>query len=336
MSEDSETLDTPVTVHDISKTSMKIWYHDIYTNGIHPDARFPRDRYTILLDRLKSHKRSELFTFRKPEEVSKSDLLIAHDAKYVDDFLSGTLTEKEIKRIGLTPWTPEIIPRTRFLMGGATAALEQVVNYGGIAGNMAGGTHHAHYDFGSGYCIFNDLAVCALLAIDKYGLNRVVILDFDVHQGDGTATILQNVSDALTISIHCQENFPFRKSVSDHDLPISADASNDEYLAKVEQAITLATEFEPDIILYQAGVDGLAMDSLGKLNVTRKAMQQRNRMVFDISLKYSIPTVVFMGGGYSKPISHTIDAFADLFLDAALFNQKMLLQKNMTQSTHSI
>lgn len=327
MSEDDETSDKPETNHNSSTTPMRIWYHEIYTNGIHPDARFPRDRYVKLLDRLKSHERSELFSFNEPEEVSISDLLIAHDAKYVDDFLSGKLTEKEIKRIGLTPWTQDIIPRTRFLMGGATAALEQVVEYGGVAGNMAGGTHHAHYDFGSGYCIFNDLAVCALLALDKYGFDRVAILDFDVHQGDGTATILQNVSDALTISIHCQENFPFRKSVSDHDIPISADASNDEFLAKVEQAITLATEFKPDIILYQAGVDGLAMDSLGKLNITREAMQQRNRMVFDISLKHGIPTVVFMGGGYSKPISHTIDAFTDLFVDAALTNAKMLTKK---------
>ena len=138
---------------------------------------------------------------------------------------------------------------------------------------------------------------------------------------------MQNVSNALTISVHCQENFPFRKSVSDHDLPISADVTDEEYLAKIEQAIALATEFDPDIILYQAGVDGLAMDSLGKLNLTRDAMLQRNRMVFDISLKHSIPTVVFMGGGYSKPISHTIDAFTDLFIDAALANGKMVSEK---------
>ena len=323
MSEEYETSDKQETNHNSSNTPMKVWYHEIYTNGIHPDARFPRDRYVKLLDRLKSHERSELFSFNEPEEVSKPDLMMAHDAKYVDDFLSGNLTEKEIKRIGLTPWTPDIIPRTRYLMGGAIAALEQVVKYGGIAGNMAGGTHHAHYDFGSGYCIFNDLAVCALLALEKYGFERVAILDFDVHQGDGTATILQNVSSALTISIHCQENFPFRKSISDYDLPISADATNDEYLAKIKQAITLATEFNPDIILYQAGVDGLATDSLGKLNITRNGMQERNQMIFDYVTEHSIPTVVFMGGGYSKPISHTIDAFTDLFVAAAITNEKM-------------
>ena len=326
MSENYYTSEDQKYSHNSLSIPMKVWYHDIYTNGIHPDARFPRDRYVKLLGRLNSYETTDLFDFNVPEEISKSDLLIAHDEKYIDDFLSGNLTQKEIKRIGLTPWTSDIIPRTLFLMGGATAALEQVVLHGGIAGNMAGGTHHAHYDFGSGYCIFNDIAVCALLALEKYGLDRVAILDFDVHQGDGTATILQNISDALTISIHCQENFPFRKSVSDHDLPISADANNDQYLSKVEQAIKLATEFNPDIILYQAGVDGLATDSLGKLNITRDGMQQRNRMVFDMACEKLIPTVVFMGGGYSKPISHTIDAFADLFTDAALTNEKMLKQ----------
>ena len=148
-------------------------------------------------------------------------------------------------------------------MGGAIAALKHVTEYGGIAGNMAGGTHHAHYDFGSGYCIFNDLAVCAILAVEKYNFARVAILDFDVHQGDGTATILQNIENALTISVHCQGNFPFRKSISDHDISIPNETEDDDYLAAIEQAILLATEFKPDVILYQAGVDGLVTDSLG-------------------------------------------------------------------------
>ena len=307
-----------------SKFPLKVWYHEIYTNGIHPDARFPRDRYVKLLNRLTSHARSDMFEFDEPKQASKSDILFAHDAKYVDDFLTQNLTEKEIKRIGLTPWTPDIIPRTLSLMGGAIAALEHVIEHGGIAGNMAGGTHHAHYDFGSGYCIFNDLAVCAMLALEKFNQKRVAILDFDVHQGDGTATILQRVKNALTISVHCQGNFPFRKSVSDHDLPVDNEASDEEYLTTIQQAIDLAIGFSPDIILFQAGVDGLATDSLGKLNITRKGMQQRNKMVFDLVTEHSIPTVIFMGGGYSKPISHTIDAFADLFIAAAVANENML------------
>ena len=300
---------------------MPIWYHPIYTEGIHPDARFPRERYVELIKRLKSHRNSDQFLFLEPKEATRSELVIGHDPYYVDNFLNGKLSDKEIKRIGLTPWTPKLIPRTLRLMGGAIAALNHVVENGGIAGNMAGGTHHAHYDFGSGYCIFNDLAVCALMALQKHNYERVVILDLDVHQGDGTATILQNIDGALTISLHCQENFPFRKATSDHDLELKANSNDEQFLQKVSQAIDIATEFNPQLILYQAGVDGLATDALGKLNITRKGMNERNKLVFDMAVKNSIPTVVFMGGGYSKPISHTIDAFSDLFTAAARANR---------------
>ena len=207
-------------------------------------------------------------------------------------------------------------------MGGAIAALNHVVENGGIAGNMAGGTHHAHYEFGSGSCIFNDLAVCALMALQNHNYERVAILDLDVHQGDGTATILQNIDGALTISLHCQENFPFRKAVSDHDLELEANSSDEQFLQKVNQAIDIAVKFNPQLILYQAGVDGLATDALVKLNITREGMGERNKLVFEMAVKHSIPTVVFMGGGYSKPISHTIDAFCDLFTAAAEANNR--------------
>ena len=301
---------------------MPIWYHPIYTEGIHPDARFPRERYVELIKRLKSLRNSNQFLFLEPNKASRSELVIGHDPYYVDNFLNGKLSDKEIKRIGLTPWTPKLIPRTLRLMGGAIAALNHVVENGGIAGNMAGGTHHAHYDFGSGYCIFNDLAVCALLALQKHNYERVAILDLDVHQGDGTATILQNIDGALTISLHCQENFPFRKAVSDHDLELEANSSDEQFLQKVNQAIDIAIKFNPQLLLYQAGVDGLATDALGKLNITREGMNERNKLVFEMAVKHSIPTVVFMGGGYSKPISHTIDAFCDLFTAAAEANNR--------------
>ena len=301
---------------------MPIWYHPIYTEGIHPDARFPRERYVELIKRLKSLRNSNQFLFLEPNKASRSELVIGHDPYYVDNFLNGKLSDKEIKRIGLTPWTPKLIPRTLRLMGGAIAALNHVVENGGIAGNMAGGTHHAHYDFGSGYCIFNDLAVCALLALQEHNYERVAILDLDVHQGDGTATILQNIDGALTISLHCQENFPFRKAVSDHDLELEANSSDEQFLQKVNQAIDIAIKFNPQLILYQAGVDGLATDALGKLNITREGMSKRNKLVFEMAVKHSIPTVVFMGGGYSKPISHTIDAFCDLFTAAAEANNR--------------
>ena len=303
---------------------LSIWYHPIYTNGIHPDARFPRDRYTKLVDKLKTPEYVDKFIIKQPTEASRNELILAHDPYYVDNFLNQNLTEKEVKRIGLTPWTPQIIPRTLFLMGGAIAALDHVMEHGGIAGNMAGGTHHAHYDFGSGYCIFNDLAVCSLLALSKYNVTKIAVVDFDVHQGDGTATILQHVDEVLTISVHCRQNFPFRKSESDYDLELPANAGDEEILAEVAKALERTKQFAPELILFQAGVDGLATDALGKLNISRQGMSKRNEMVFDLAVDQLIPTIVFMGGGYSEPICHTIDAFGDLFLSASRANKTFL------------
>jgi len=309
--------------HDsMHNQKLPIWYHDLYTNGIDVKARFPRDRYEKLMNQLRKSESWQKIEIKSPRKITRNELLIAHSIDYVDRFLAGKLEIKEEKRIGLTPWTGQMIERTQRLMGGAIEATEYAIQNGGITGNMAGGTHHAHRDFGSGYCVFNDLAVCAIHAIDNLGLDRVAILDLDVHQGDGTATILQDRDDILTISVHCSTNFPFRKSVSDHDIPVKPNTSDDGYLKLVNKAIELCLEFEPDLVLYQAGVDGLETDSLGKLSVSRNGMEKRNQMVFNsIFGEQSIPIVVFMGGGYSKPIEHTIDAFEDLFTQAAQFNQ---------------
>ena len=302
-------------------SSFNLWYHPLYTDGIHDEARFPKNRYQKLLHRLEQSERFNQLTIRKPEPIARRSLLLAHDATYVDGFLEGKLSEKEMRRIGLTPWTPKMIERTLRLTGGAVEATIHAVKYGGITGNMAGGTHHAHRDFGSGYCVFNDLAISAMHAIENLGVGRVAILDLDVHQGDGTATILSKEERTRTISVHCSTNFPFRKSESDFDLPIEPESGDGLYLEKVREAVKFCLDFQPDLVLYQAGVDGLEHDHLGKLNVTRKGMKLRNQHVFEEMLNHRIPTVVFMGGGYSKPIEHTIDSFYDLFIDAMKWNK---------------
>ena len=273
-----------------------------------------------MLQRLEQSDQFNQITIRTPEPISRNSLLLAHDAIYVDAFLEEKLDEKEMRRIGLTPWTPKMIERTLCLTGGAVEATMHAVKHGGITGNMAGGTHHAHRDFGSGYCVFNDLAISAMFAIEHLGVERVAILDLDVHQGDGTATILTTEERTRTISVHCSTNFPFRKSPSDFDLPIKPNSGDATYTEKVQEAVNLCLDFKPDLILYQAGVDGLEHDHLGKLNVTREGMRARNQYVFEEMLNHRIPTVIFMGGGYSKPIGHTIDSFFDLFIDAAKWN----------------
>ena len=302
--------------------SFNLWYHQLYTDGIHKEARFPRERYQMLLKKLESSEQSHNIRLRKPKIITRDSLILAHNPEYVDDFLEGRLSEKEMRRIGLTPWTPKMIERTLRLTNGAVEATIYAVNNGGITGNMAGGTHHAHRDFGSGYCIFNDLAISAIYALENLGLNRVAILDLDVHQGDGTATILSQEERIRTISVHCSTNFPFRKSVSDFDLPVEPLANDDTYLKAVLESVEICLSFEPDLVLYQAGVDGLETDSLGKINVSREGMRKRNRHVFETMLVNRIPTVIFMGGGYSKHIDDTIDAFYDLFLDAADWNSR--------------
>ena len=302
--------------------SFNLWYHPLYTDGIHVEARFPRERYQILLNKLKDSEQFHMFAIREPRQISKDSLLLAHDSTYVDEFLEQKLSDKEMRRIGLTPWTPKMIDRTLCLTGGALEATIHAVEYGGITGNMAGGTHHAHRDFGSGYCIFNDLAISAMYAIEKLGVKRVAILDLDVHQGDGTATILSNEARTRTISVHCSTNFPFRKSISDFDLPVEPKAGDELFMEKVREAVELCLDFQPDLVLYQAGVDGLEQDHLGKLCVTREGMQERNQYVFEKMLQNRIPTVIFMGGGYSKPIEHSLDSFYDLFIDASIWNNR--------------
>ena len=211
-------------------TAFPLWYHPLYTDGIHPEARFPRDRYVRLLNRLTTNAPHGAIDVRTPNAIQREVLHLAHDATYVERFLNGELDASEERRIGLRPWTPDMIERTMRLMGGAVEATEHVVRHGGFAGNMAGGTHHAHREFGSGYCVFNDLAVCALHAITSLGIDRVAVLDLDVHQGDGTASIFADEPRVLTVSVHCATNFPFRKAVSDHDLVLEPGSGDDAYL----------------------------------------------------------------------------------------------------------
>jgi len=306
----------------MADSRMPVFFHPLYTDGIHPDARFPRDRYVRLERRLRSGLALAMVRIEEAPACSRAELLLAHDPGYVDRFLTDSLDKKEIRRIGLRPWIPQLIPRTQHIVGGALAALQCVSNSGGIAGNMAGGTHHAHWNFGSGYCVFNDLAICARYAVQNLGVQRVLILDLDVHQGDGTATILTDDEETWTVSVHCGVNFPFRKTRSDHDIGLASGSEDLEYLSAVSSAIEVGMGFQPELVLYQAGVDGLKSDALGRLNVSRQGMQKRNRMVFEACFEAKAGCVVFMGGGYSKPIEPTLDAFEDLFLDAARWHAR--------------
>ena len=298
---------------------LHLWHSPIYTEGISPEARFPRQRYALVRDEIERSADDTWVVFHEPKElVASTEINLVHCPDYTHRFLREELHAEEVRRIGLKPWTEAIVERTLKLTNGTIDATRYVLENGGVAGNLGGGTHHAYRDFGSGYCIFNDLAIAARVAQRDFDIRKVLIVDLDVHQGDGTASIFEDDPSVRTVSFHCGDNFPARKKRSDHDEVFAKGAGDEEYLETLERFLRSEHKrFIPQLILYQAGVDGLATDSLGHLSLTRKGLRQRNRLVFEFAAKYRTPLVITMGGGYGSPLETSIEAHVDLFLQAA-------------------
>ena len=297
---------------------FELFYHPIYTDGIDEKSRFPRQRYKLTKDALDGSKAR--IRFVRPEMIKIEHIYVAHERNYVDSFINGILTEKEKRKIGLQPWNEKIIDRTRYIMGGSLGALNSAIHSNGISGNMAGGTHHAHYSYGSGYCIFNDLAICAKTALNSYKhIDDVLIIDLDVHQGDGTASIFSDHDNVFTFSMHCESNFPLQKMESDIDVPLKKGVEDIEYLDMLQCNLDRLSEVRSDVSFYQAGVDVLNSDGLGHLMLTQEGLKIRNQMVLDFAKQRNSPLVIFMGGGYSKPIHDTVNAFVDLFEQCAKY-----------------
>ena len=293
-----------------------LYFHEIYSSGLDRSARFPVDRYQLIADNLAKKDRDNQISWEIPRMANREEILLVHDKDYADRFLNHQLDSHEIRRIGLRPWKQSIVERTLRLTGGALEAMDKVLTGGFVmAANMAGGTHHAFRAEGAGYCIFNDLAICAEKALHEKQINRILILDLDVHQGDGTAKIFNGDDRVYTVSLHGKNNFPFRKQVSDWDVEFANGAEDEEYLQVLDDVLSKLSEMKFDLIFFQAGVDGLASDALGLLNLSRQGLNRRNLKVFEWRQSLGLPMVIFMGGGYAKPIENTVDAFSDLFLE---------------------
>ena len=216
---------------------LSLWYSTIYTDGLDPASHFPRERYKLVRDGLETARETGVLQFHEPSPLATEELLLAHDSKYVNAFLSGSLNKEAKRRIGLRPWTDDIVKRTLILANGTIEATRHILNHGGISGNVGGGTHHAYRAFGSGYCIFNDLALAARIAQRDFGINNVLILDLDVHQGDGTAAIFESDPTVRTVSLHCVKNFPSRKMHSDLDVPFEPETKDEEYLNTLDSVL---------------------------------------------------------------------------------------------------
>ena len=290
----------------------RLFYCDHHPIPLPAGHKFPAQKYALLRAALEA---GGLFRLEAAPLADAATIALAHDAGYVHEFLDGTLDARIMRRIGF-PWSEQLVRRTRASVGGTLAAAGDAMA-SGFGGNLAGGTHHARREEGSGFCVFNDLAV-AILALRRDGqAGRTAVLDLDVHQGDGTASIFENDPDVLTISIHGENNFPFRKQRSRVDIGLPDGTGDQEYLSRLREVLPGVVDFRPEVLFYQSGVDGLAGDRLGRLALTHAGLGERDRLVFEISRLHRIPVVVTLGGGYADPIARTVEAHANTFRTAA-------------------
>lgn len=290
---------------------MRFFFSDTFDLPLPAGHRFPGHKYGMLRRSLLAEGLVTADMLMPSPAVAAQDLARAHDAGYIDGFLQGTLEHKAMRRIGL-PWSEHLVRRTRRTMGGAVAAAASALQTG-LSGQLAGGTHHAHRGFGAGYCVFNDFAVVALKALDEGWVERVAIVDLDVHQGDGNAAILAADPRVFVLSIHCESNFPFDKIRSDLDVALPEGTGDDVYLRTLDAVLPAVLDFRPGLVLYQAGVDPLRQDRLGKMDLTFAGLARRDSLVLSRCARAGTPVSMAIGGGYAEPITATVAAYANTY-----------------------
>lgn len=276
--------------------NLPLVYHPNYSFSFDPKHRFVMSKFANLFNEVNAMGLvgNNLVT---PDIGSPAPLELVHCERYLWDLWHNQLDKKAMRRIGL-PWSEQLMARTFTAPLGTLKTAQLALEYG-VACHLAGGTHHAHYDFGAGYCMVNDLAFTATTLINQGSVNSVLIFDLDVHQGDGTAAMLKHNPYAFTCSIHCEKNFPFRKHESDLDIGLPNYLSDNAYLQIVADTLTgLLDDLNPDIVLYDAGVDVWEHDTLGKLNISWNGLEKRDELVLKICQQYGVPVATVIGGGY--------------------------------------
>src|ERR1051325_3890659 len=296
----------------LERLLIRLFYTDQYPLPLPAGHRFPIRKYRLLRELLE---RDGVFEFSPAPKADTRTISLAHDAGYVRSFLGNGLEAAAIRRIGF-PWSEEMVARTLASAGGTLSATEDALARG-WGGTLAGGTHHALYAEGAGFCVFNDIAI-AIRSLQIAGrVNRSAVIDLDVHQGDGTAAIFNGDPRVFTFSVHGDGNFPFRKQKSSLDIGLPDRTGDEQYLERLSEALVRVVDFEPEIIYYQSGVDGLVTDRLGRLSLTAEGLRERDRMVLQTCRAAGIPVVVTLGGGYSEPVELTVEAHANTYRLAA-------------------
>ncbi len=300
---------------------MKAFYSDLFELPLPEGHRFPMPKYRLLRERVVTEGIIPAENLIVPEAATDEQLVLVHDADYVRKVKTGQLSEKEIRRMGF-PWTPELVERSRRSVGGTISACRAALDEG-IAANLAGGTHHAFPDFGAGFCVFNDVAVAARVMLAEERARRIVVIDCDVHQGDGTAAIFADDARVFTFSIHGARNFPFRKQQSDLDIELEDNARDEAYLAALKTGVGYAVELaEAELAIYLAGADPFSGDRLGRLAVSKAGLAARDRFVIGTCRERKLPVAVVMSGGYARDIQDIVEIHVETIRTAAYFDQK--------------
>lgn len=302
---------------------MDIYYHDLFSFPLPEGHRFPIRKYILLRQRLEEEGvvlQDDLYI---PESARDAQLLLVHDQEYLDKLITGGLSEVEIRQMGF-PWSADLIERSRRSVGSTIAACRSALR-SGLGVNLAGGTHHAFPDRGRGFCVFNDAAVAARVMQQEDRAERILIVDCDVHQGDGTAAIFEGDPTVTTFSIHGAKNYPFHKQSSDLDIALPDGTGDEAYLNALEEGMEEILSADlPELVIYLAGADPHRGDRLGRLSLTKAGLADRDRYVLDLCHQLHLPLAVVMSGGYGKDIQDTVDIHFQTVRLAAVYARRSL------------
>ncbi len=291
---------------------LKVAWSDSYAHPLPSGHRFPMEKYTLLPEQLLYEGTLAPGNFFVPEVLDEKWIINTHDATYLERLKSQNLSRSEIRATGF-PLSPELVKREIQIAGGSVQAAVFALEHG-IGMNIAGGTHHAFSDRGEGFCLLNDIAITANYLLENQLASRVLVVDLDVHQGNGTAQIFSGRTDVFTLSIHGEKNYPHRKERSHLDLALPDGTGDEAYLKALSDTLPeVIDRFLPDFLIYQSGVDVLASDQLGRMNLTQEGVRERDKTVLTMAKKNKIPIMCCMGGGYSKRIKDILDGHSHVF-----------------------
>ncbi len=291
---------------------MKVAFAPVYKYQLPEGHRFPMEKYELLPEQLLYDGTLTPENFFHPQFLSEDDILKVHTREYWQKLKDQTFSRKEERKIGF-PMRKDLVERGRYIARGTYECALHALD-DGLSLNIAGGTHHAYPDHGEGFCVFNDIALAIRLLLHEKRIRKVLIVDLDVHQGNGNAAIFASEERVFTFSMHGEKNYPLRKEKSDLDIPLADGTTGSHYLPLLEKALPrLIDQVQPDLIFYQSGVDVIAADQLGRLSLSLAECSERDGIVFQAAFQHQLPVVATMGGGYAPRIAHIVDAHANTF-----------------------